>query len=162
LRYFNVAGADPKLRTGQSTRAATHLVKVAVQAALGVRSGMEIFGADYPTPDGTCIRDYIHVCDLVSAHIEALDHLRGGGSSATLNCGYGHGYSVREVVDMVKRVAGTDFAVAMRPRRVGDPASIVADTRAIRRVLSWMPAYDDLETIVRHALAWEQKLMVQG
>jgi UDP-glucose 4-epimerase len=161
LRYFNVAGADPKLRTGQSTRAATHLVKVAVQAALGIRNGMEIFGADYPTPDGTCVRDYIHVCDLVSAHIEALDYLRAGGNSATLNCGYGHGYSVREVVDTVKRVSGADFAVATRPRRAGDPASIVADTRAIRRVLSWTPAYDELETIVRHALAWEQKLMAQ-
>jgi UDP-glucose 4-epimerase len=161
LRYFNVAGADPKLRTGQSTRAATHLVKVAVQAALGVRSGMEIFGTDYPTPDGTCIRDYIHVCDLMSAHIEALDYLRGGGDSATLNCGYGHGYSVREVVETVKRVSGTDFVVATRARRPGDPASIVADTQAIRRVLSWMPAYDDLEAIVRHAIAWEQKLLAQ-
>ena len=161
LRYFNVAGADPKLRTGQSNRAATHLVKVAVQAALGVRNGMEIFGADYPTPDGTCVRDYIHVCDLVSAHIAALDYLRGGGPSATLNCGYGHGYSVREVVDTVKRVSGADFAVAMRPRRAGDPASIVADTRAIRRLLSWVPAYDDLDTIVRHAMAWERKLMAQ-
>src|SRR5437879_7161626 len=119
LRYFNVAGADPKLRTGQSTRAATHLVKVAVQAALGVRNGTEIFGTDYPTPDGTCIRDYIHVCDLVSAHIEALSYLRGGGNSATLNCGYGHGYSVREVVGTVKRVSGTDFAVPPRPRRAG-------------------------------------------
>ncbi len=158
LRYFNVAGADPELRTGQSTRAATHLVKVAVQAALGLRNGMEIFGTDYPTPDGTCIRDYIHVCDLVSAHIEALDHLRGGGPSATLNCGYGHGYSVREVVEEVKRISGTDFAVATRDRRPGDPASIVADTQAIRRLLSWVPIYDDLETIVRHALAWERKL----
>jgi UDP-glucose 4-epimerase len=161
LRYFNVAGADPKLRTGQSTQGATHLVKVAVQAALGVRGGLEIFGTDYPTPDGTCIRDYIHVCDLVSAHIEALEHLRRGGSSATLNCGYGHGYSVREVVDTVKRVSGADFAVAMRSRRSGDPASVVADTQAIRRILAWAPAYDDLETIVRHAIAWEQKLMVE-
>src|SRR5437879_3080533 len=119
LRYFNVAGADPKLRTGQSTVGATHLIKVAVQAALGVRNGTEIFGTDYPTPDGTCIRDYIHVCDLVSAHIEALSYLRGGGNSATLNCGYGHGYSVREVVGTVKRVSGTDFAVPPRPRRAG-------------------------------------------
>jgi len=158
LRYFNVAGADPQLRTGQSTRTATHLIKVAVQAALGLRDGMEIFGTDYPTPDGTCVRDYIHVCDLVSAHIEALDHLRGGGASATLNCGYGHGYSVREVVEKVKRVSGTDFAVTTRARRPGDPASIVADTHAIRRLLSWVPVYDDLETIVRHALAWERKL----
>jgi UDP-glucose 4-epimerase len=161
LRYFNVAGADPKLRTGQSSRAATHLVKVAVQAALGVRDGIEIFGTDYPTPDGTCVRDYIHVCDLVSAHIEALDYLRSGGTSAALNCGYGHGYSVREVVDTVKRVSGADFPVTTSPRRAGDPASIVADTQAIRRVLSWSPAYDDLDTVVRHTLAWERKLMAQ-
>ncbi|MBU6461145.1 MAG: UDP-glucose 4-epimerase GalE [Bradyrhizobium sp.] len=162
LRYFNVAGADPKLRTGQSTRAATHLVKVAVQAALGIRAGMDIFGTDYPTPDGTCVRDYIHVCDLVSAHIEALAYLRGGGNSATLNCGYGHGYSVRDVVDTVRRISGTDFAVAERSRRAGDPASIVADTRAIRRVLSWTPAFDNLEAIVQHALAWERKLTAQN
>jgi UDP-glucose 4-epimerase len=161
LRYFNVAGADPKLRTGQSNRAATHLVKVAVQAALGVRNGMEIFGTDYPTPDGTCIRDYIHISDLVVAHIEALNYLRGGGASATLNCGYGHGYSVREVVEAVKRVSGTDFVVTTRARRLGDPPSIIADTQAIRRVLSWRPAYDDLETIVRHALAWERTLLAQ-
>jgi UDP-glucose 4-epimerase len=161
LRYFNVAGADPKLRTGQSTPAATHLVKVAVQAALGIRNGVEIFGTDYPTPDGTGIRDYIHVCDLVTAHIESLNYLHGGGASATLNCGYGHGYSVREVIEAVKRVSGTDFPVAERPRRLGDPASIVADTHAIRHVLSWDPAYDNLETIVDHALAWERKLMMQ-
>jgi UDP-glucose 4-epimerase len=161
LRYFNVAGADPKLRTGQSTSAATHLVKVAVQAALGLRDGMEIFGTDYPTPDGTCIRDYIHVCDLVKAHTEALNYLRGGGENATLNCGYGHGYSVREVIEAVKRVSGTDFKIAERPRRLGDPACIVADTRAIRHVLSWRPIYNDLETIVGHALAWERKLMAQ-
>ena len=161
LRYFNVAGADPKLRTGQSTRAATHLIKAAVQAAIGVRSGMEIFGTDYPTPDGTCIRDYIHVCDLVTAHIEALEYLRSGGNSATLNCGYGHGYSVREVIDTVKRVSGSNFAVTVRPRRVGDPVSIVADIRAIRRVLSWTPVYDNLEAIVQHALAWERKLVAQ-
>ncbi len=161
LRYFNVAGADPKLRTGQSTRAATHLVKVAVQAAVGIRSGMEIFGTDYPTPDGTCVRDYIHVCDLGNAHVDALDYLCGGGPSATLNCGYGRGYSVREVIDTVKRVSGIDFAVTIRPRRAGDPASIVADTQMIRRVLSWKPAYDDIETIVHHALAWERKLMAQ-
>jgi UDP-glucose 4-epimerase len=161
LRYFNVAGADPKLRIGQSTRAATHLIKVAVQAAIGVRSGMEIFGTDYSTPDGTCIRDYIHVCDLVTAHIEALDYLLGGGNSVTLNCGYGHGYSVREVIDTVKRVSGSDFAVAARPRRAGDPVSIVADTRAIRRVLPWVPAYDNLEAIAQHALAWERKLIAR-
>jgi UDP-glucose 4-epimerase len=159
LRYFNVAGADPKLRTGQSTRAATHLIKAAVQAALGARERLDIFGSDYPTPDGTCVRDYIHVSDLVAAHIGALGYLRASGASMLMNCGYGHGYSVREVVDAVKRVSGVDFEVKMQPRRAGDPAAIVADVQAIRRVLSWTPAYDDLETIVRHALAWEQKLM---
>lgn len=161
LRYFNVAGADPLLRTGQSTRAATHLIKVAVQAALGIRNGIEIFGTDYPTPDGTCIRDYIHVCDLVSAHIKALDHLRGGGASTTLNCGYGHGYSVREIIAAVRRVSGGDFAATPRERRAGDPAAIVADTRLIRDVLSWQPCYDDIDTIVGHALAWERKLAAE-
>jgi UDP-glucose 4-epimerase len=161
LRYFNVAGADPKLRTGQSTRAATHLIKVAVQTALGARDRMEIFGTDYPTPDGTCIRDYIHVSDLVGAHVGALGYLRDGGASTLMNCGYGHGYSVRDVVDAVKRVSGLDFVVKMQPRRTGDPAAIVADARAIRRTLSWTPAYDDLEAIVRHALLWEQRLMAR-
>jgi UDP-glucose 4-epimerase len=158
LRYFNVAGADPLLRTGQSTRAATHLIKVAAQAALGIRNGMEIYGTDYPTPDGTCVRDYIHVCDLVSAHIKALDYLRGGGASATLNCGYGHGYSVHEIIAAVRRVSGSDFAATPRPRRAGDPAAIVADSRLLRQLLSWAPAFDDLDTIVAHALAWERKL----
>jgi UDP-glucose 4-epimerase len=158
LRYFNVAGADPLLRTGQSTRAATHLIKVAVQAALGIRNGMEIYGTDYPTPDGTCVRDYIHVCDLVSAHIKALDYLRGGGASVTLNCGYGHGHSVREIIDAVRRVSGSNFAATPRPRRAGDPIAIVADSRLLRQLLSWAPAYDDLDTIVGHALAWERKL----
>jgi len=158
LRYFNVAGADPLLRTGQSTRAATHLIKVAVQAALGIRDGMEIYGTDYPTPDGTCVRDYIHVCDLVSAHIKALDHLSGGGVSATLNCGYGHGYSVREIIAAVRRVSGVDFPVTPQERRAGDPVAIIADSRLLRRLLSWSPAYDDLDTIVGHALAWERKL----
>ncbi|MGY3604057.1 MULTISPECIES: UDP-glucose 4-epimerase GalE [unclassified Bradyrhizobium] len=161
LRYFNVAGADPKFRTGQSTRAATHLIKVAVQTALGARDSMEIFGTDYPTPDGTCIRDYIHVSDLVGAHIAALGYLRGGGESTLMNCGYGHGYSVREVVDAVKRTSGVDFATKMQPRRAGDPVAIVADVHAIRRILSWTPAYDDLETIVRHALSWERTLMAR-
>jgi UDP-glucose 4-epimerase len=158
LRYFNVAGADPLLRTGQSTRAATHLIKVAVQAALGIRNGMEIYGTDYPTPDGTCVRDYIHVCDLVSAHIKALDYLRSGGVSATLNCGYGHGYSVREIIAAVRRVSGSDFAATPRPPRAGDPVAVIADSRLLRRLLSWAPAYDDLDTIVGHALAWERKL----
>jgi UDP-glucose 4-epimerase len=161
LRYFNVAGADPELRTGQSTRAATHLIKVAVQAALGIRNGMEIYGTDYPTPDGTCVRDYIHVCDLVSAHIKALDYLRGGGASATLNCGYGHGSSVHEIIAAVRRVSGSNFAAAPRPRRAGDPAAVVADSGRLRQLLSWAPAYDDLDTIVGHALAWERKLNLQ-
>ncbi|MDR3466457.1 MAG: UDP-glucose 4-epimerase GalE [Xanthobacteraceae bacterium] len=162
LRYFNVAGADPGGRTGQSTRAATHLVKAAVQAVLGIRAGLEIYGTDYPTPDGTCVRDYIHVTDLAAAHLAALDHLRAGGASATLNCGYGHGYSVRQVVDAVKRVSGGDFPTADRPRRPGDPASIVADTRAIRQALAWVPAHDNLDAIVRDALAWERRLAAQG
>ncbi len=161
LRYFNVAGADPKLRTGQSTRAATHLIKAAVQAALGIRDHLDIFGSDYPTADGTCIRDYIHVSDLVGAHIASLNYLRQGGASATINCGYGHGYSVREVVDAVKRVSGIDFRVEMRPRRAGDPAAIVADVHAIKGTLSWKPEYDDLDTIVGHALAWEKKLIAR-
>lgn len=161
LRYFNVAGADPTLRTGQSTRAATHLIKVAVQAALGLRDGMKIYGTDYPTPDGTCVRDYIHVCDLVSAHIKALDHLRGGGASATLNCGYGHGFSVHEIIAAVRRVSASDFAAEPRPRRAGDPAAVVADSTRLRELLSWAPAYDDLDTIVAHALAWERKLKLQ-
>ncbi|MBB4368411.1 UDP-glucose 4-epimerase [Bradyrhizobium sp. cir1] len=158
LRYFNVAGADPQLRTGQSTRTPTHLIKVAAQAALGIRNGMEIFGTDYPTPDGTCIRDYIHVCDLVSAHLKALAYLRRGGASVTLNCGYGHGYSVREIIAAVRRVSGRDFTAMPRERRAGDPAAIFADSRRLQRVLSWSPAYDDLEIIVGHALAWERKL----
>jgi UDP-glucose 4-epimerase len=161
LRYFNVAGADPLLRTGQSSRNATHLIKVAVQTALGIRDGMDIYGTDYPTPDGTCIRDYIHVCDLVSAHTLALDFLRGGGASSTLNCGYGHGYSVREIIEAVRRVSGNNFAATPCPRRAGDPASIVADSRRLRELLSWEPAYDDLDAIVGHALAWERKLSAQ-
>lgn len=159
LRYFNVAGADPALRCGQSTRAATHLIKAAVQAALGIRDGLDIYGTDYPTPDGTCVRDYIHVTDLVGAHFSALEYLRGGGDSATLNCGYGKGYSVREVVDAVKRVSGVDFPVRLAGPRPGDPATIVADTVRLRRELNWTPAYADLDTIVAHALAWERRLL---
>jgi UDP-glucose 4-epimerase len=159
LRYFNVAGADPQGRTGQSTSGATHLIKVAVETALGLRSKLDLFGADYATPDGTCIRDYIHVSDLVSAHCDALYHLRDGGSSLTLNCGYGHGFSVREVIAAVKRVAGVDFKVENAPRRPGDPARIVADAAELRKILRWQPRYDDLSTIVAHALAWESELM---
>jgi UDP-glucose 4-epimerase len=158
LRYFNVAGADPHGRTGQSTRGATHLIKVAVETALGLRPRMEVFGTDYPTPDGTCIRDYIHVSDLVRAHSDALAHLRGGGASLTLNCGYGRGFSVLEVVDAVKRISGADFNVEFSGRRAGDPARIVAAPDRIRAVLGWQPQLDDLHTIVAHALAWERTL----
>jgi UDP-glucose 4-epimerase len=158
LRYFNVAGADPKCRIGQSTRNATHLIKVAVEAALGLRSKLDIYGSDYPTPDGTCIRDYIHVSDLVRAHSDALRYLRAGGASIMLNCGYGHGFSVREVAEMVKRVCGVDFKVEIAPRRPGDPAQIVAASNRTQAMLGWTPQYDDLATIIVHALAWEQKL----
>jgi UDP-glucose 4-epimerase len=158
LRYFNVAGADPKLRTGQSTPAATHLIKVAVQAALGLRKKMDVFGTDYPTSDGTCIRDYIHVCDLVRAHSDALAYLRAGGDSATFNCGYGRGFSVLQVIDTVKQVSGLNFQVEFAGRRPGDPAQIVAASDRARTALKWTPRYDDLPTIVSHALKWEQEL----
>jgi UDP-glucose 4-epimerase len=159
LRYFNVAGADPQLRTGQSTPDATHLIKVAVQAALGIRKGIEVFGTDYPTPDGTCIRDYIHVTDLVRAHVAALMHLRGGGESLTLNCGYGRGYSVLEVIEAVQRAAGNRFPVELSARRPGDPAVIVADAARLRAAFGWLPHFDDLDDIVAHALAWERRLL---
>jgi UDP-glucose 4-epimerase len=162
LRYFNVAGADPMLRTGQSTKDATHLIKVAVEAAVGLRPKVQVFGTDYPTPDGTCIRDYIHVADLVRAHSDALAYLRGGGAPATLNCGYGRGFSVLEVIDTVKRVSGVDFAVEHAARRAGDPAQIVAASDRIRAVLGWRPQLDDLTTIVGHALGWQRKLMARG
>jgi UDP-glucose 4-epimerase len=158
LRYFNVAGADPALRTGQSTIGATHLIKVAVEVALGQRPQIEVFGTDYDTPDGTCIRDYIHVSDLANAHSVALAHLRRGGPSQTFNCGYGHGYSVLEVIEAVKRVSGRDFAVRLSARRPGDPAAIVADSTRLRSQLGWTPRFDDLDTIVAHALAWERRL----
>ncbi len=158
LRYFNVAGADPAGRAGQSTPNATHLIKTACQAALGKRKGMQIFGTDYATPDGTCVRDYIHVTDLIDAHVAALRHLRQGGENLTLNCGYGRGYSVREVVDAVKRVSGVDFPVTLSPRRPGDAAAVVARADRIRAKLGWRPKLDDLATIVTHALAWERKL----
>jgi UDP-glucose 4-epimerase len=158
LRYFNVAGADPLGRSGQSTKGATHLIKVAVEAALGLRPKIEVFGTDYPTPDGTCIRDYIHVWDLVRAHSDALAYLRGGGDSVTLNCGYGRGFSVLQVIETVKRVSGIDFPVAVSARRPGDPAQIIAAADLARTTLGWQPKLDDLETIVSHALAWERKL----
>ena len=162
LRYFNVAGADPSLRTGQSTRGATHLIKVAVETALGRRPKMDVFGTDYPTPDGTCIRDYIHVWDLVRAHSDALAYLRAGGASVTLNCGYGRGFSVLEVIETVKRVCGVDFAVEFAGRRPGDPAQIVAAADGARSILKWHPQFDDLPTIVGHALAWERKLQASS
>jgi UDP-glucose 4-epimerase len=158
LRYFNVAGADPQCRSGQTSKSATHLVKVACEAAVGLRPKLDVFGNDYPTPDGTCIRDYIHVSDLVRAHSDALRHLRGGGESLTLNCGYGHGFSVLEVIDTVKQVAGVDFKVEIAARREGDPARIVADSTAARQRLGWRPRHDDLPAIVAHALAWERRL----
>jgi len=162
LRYFNVAGADPKLRTGQSTRNATHLIKVATEAALGQRPKMDVFGTDFPTPDGTGVRDYIHVSDLARAHSDALRHLRAGGDSLTLNCGYGHGFSVLEVIDTVKRVSGVDFRVDTAPRRPGDPAQVVAAADKARELLGWRPQLDDLSTIVAHALAWQKKLVTRN
>ncbi|MGB7245329.1 MAG: UDP-glucose 4-epimerase GalE [Methylovirgula sp.] len=158
LRYFNVAGADPKGRIGQSTPNATHLIKVAVQAALGLRRGMDVFGTDYPTPDGTCVRDYIQVSDLIAAHLLALAHLRRNGESLVLNCGYGHGHSVREVIDVVKKVSGTDFEVRLTGRRAGDSAALVAGAQAVREKLGWKPNYDNLTEIVRQAYQWERQL----
>ncbi len=158
LRYFNVAGADPAGRSGQSTPRATHLIKIACETALGKRPYMEVFGTDYPTPDGTCIRDYIHVTDLAEAHVAALAHLSRGGASSVLNCGYSKGYTVLQVIDAVKRVSGVDFEVRLSPRRPGDPASIVAASDRIRAELGWQPAHDDLDKIVTEALAWERKL----
>jgi UDP-glucose 4-epimerase len=158
LRYFNVAGADPAARMGLSTMGATHLLKIAVEAATGQRAKVDVFGTDYPTPDGSCIRDFIHVSDLAQAHRAALSYLRGGGSSMTLNCGYGRGYSVLETIEAVRRVSGRNFAVQYAPRRPGDIMTMIADTGRIRSVLNWTPQYDDLDTIARHALAWEEKL----
>lgn len=158
LRYFNVAGADPQGRSGQSSARATHLIKVACQAALGERAHLDVYGTDYETPDGTCIRDYIHVSDLIDAHVLALDHLRGGGDSMRVNCGYGKGYSVLEVIDTVKRVSEVDFPVRMCPRRAGDPPVLVAGADRVRAALGWQPRRNDLETIVADALRWENKL----
>ncbi len=157
LRYFNVAGADPAARIGQRTPEATHLIKVSCQAALGLRKRVEVFGTDYPTPDGTGIRDYIHVEDLASAHLKALDHLLADGSSLTLNVGYGRGSSVREVVNAVKRISGVDFAVADAPRRPGDPPVLIAEAARIRELLDWRPKFAELDQIVADAWRWEQK-----
>jgi UDP-glucose 4-epimerase len=159
LRYFNVAGADPKGRSGQSSAVATHLIKVACATALGKRQSMSVFGTDYPTPDGTCVRDYIHVWDLVQAHLKALQRMRAGGGSLAANCGYGHGFSVLEVLDAVRKVHGADFPVTFAERRAGDPAMIVANPALARQELGWVPEYDDLNGIIRSALDWEQHLM---
>ncbi len=158
LRYFNVSGADPKGRTGQSTKGATHLIKVACETAQAKRSHLDVYGTDYPTPDGTCIRDYIHVMDLVAAHSDALRYLRDDGQSIVMNCGYSRGFSVLEVIDAVKRVSGVDFEVRMTGRRPGDPPQIVAASDLVRTTLGWTPELDDLDTIVQHALAWEASL----
>ena len=157
LRYFNVAGADPQLRTGQSTKRATTLVKLACEAALGKRDQLSIFGTDFQTPDGTCIRDYIHVTDLIQAHEKALLRLNEGGESAIYNCGYGTGFSVREVIDSVKRISGCDFRIIEKDRRAGDMAEMVADSTLIQSELGWQPQYQELDKIVTHALKWEEK-----
>ena len=159
LRYFNVAGADPKGRSGQSSALATHLIKVSCATALGKRDSMSVFGTDYPTPDGTCVRDYIHVWDLVQAHLKALQRMRAGGGSLAANCGYGHGFSVLEVLDAVRKVHGQDFPVTFSPRRAGDPAMIVANPALAKQELGWVPQYDDLNGIIRSALDWELHLM---
>jgi UDP-glucose 4-epimerase len=158
LRYFNVGGADPHARIGLATVGATHLLKIAVEVATGQRAKIDVYGTDYPTPDGSCIRDFIHVADLAQAHRSALAYLRGGGGSITLNCGYGHGYSVLETVEAVRRVAGRNIPVQFGPRRAGDIVTMVADTSRLRATLDWTPAYDTLDAIVAHALAWEEKL----
>jgi len=158
LRYFNVAGCDPDCRIGQSTEKATLLTKVACEAATGKRDKVFIFGTDYPTHDGTGVRDYIHVEDLADAHLKALDYLRNGGEPVTLNCGYGHGYSVREVLNMVEKVDGKPLNIIEDVRRAGDPPELVAAATKVRDVLGWAPSYDDLETIVKTSLAWEYKL----
>ena len=158
LRYFNVAGADPRGRSGQSTPRATHLIKVACQTALGQRAQMEVFGTDYDTPDGTCIRDYIHVSDLIAAHMNALAHLRKGGQSGIFNCGYGKGFSVFDVIRSVERAFGSPINTKLAPRRPGDAAGIVAGAQKVRDVLGWAPKYDNLDFIVKSALDWERHL----
>ena len=158
LRYFNVAGADPKGRIGQCTPDATHLIKVASQAALGRRNALHIFGTDYPTPDGTCIRDYIHVADLAEAHVLSLKHLEAGNPSGTFNCGYGHGYSVREIAAAVKMASGVDFPVIESPRRAGDPPALISNPARIRATMDWKPAHDDIHAIALSAYRWEMGL----
>ncbi|MGY6710626.1 MAG: UDP-glucose 4-epimerase GalE [Rhizobiaceae bacterium] len=161
LRYFNVAGADPKGRAGQSTPGSSQLIKAVAETALGRRPSITIFGDDYPTPDGTCVRDYIHVSDLAAVHVLALQRLRAGGGNLTANCGYGHGYSVREVVDSVKRVHGCDIKVEIGARRPGDQAMVIADASLARAEFGWTPTFDDLDAIMRHTLAWEKVMMAR-
>lgn len=158
LRYFNVAGANVDGKVGQCSPFSTHLIKIACETALGKRNGMNVFGNDYETPDGTCVRDFIHTDDLADAHLKSLEYLLKGGHSEVFNCGYGHGYSVNEVIAMVKKISGVDFKVTMVGRRDGDPASVVAISDKIRKTLGWSPRYNDLELIVRTALDWERKL----
>jgi UDP-glucose 4-epimerase len=162
LRYFNVAGADPAGRTGQATPDATHLIKVACEAAVGRRDGITVFGDDYPTPDGTCIRDYIHVSDLVDAHLRALEYLAGGGESGVFNCGYGHGFSVREVIEAVQRASDGSLRVQTGPRRAGDSARLVSDPGRLKARLGWRPRHDDLGVIVETALAWERRMAAEA
>ena len=162
LRYFNVAGADPAGRAGQLSKPATHLIKVALEVATGQRDVMQVFGTDYPTDDGSCIRDYIHVTDLIAAHMAALEHLLGGGGSLTLTCGYGKGSSVHQVLESVARLSGTNLNVEMAARRAGDAAALVADSTRLRNRLGWQPQLDDLDGIVRSALAWERNQLGNG
>ncbi len=162
LRYFNVAGADPQGRAGESRQNVTHLIEVAAQVAHGQRQSFRLFGDDYNTPDGTCIRDYIHVSDLAGAHMSALRYLRSGGNSTVLNCGYGRGFSVREVIKAFQAAVGVDFRVEMAERRPGDPDSLVADAGRIGKLLDWQPRHDDLAAMVRQAYAWEKRLMEKG
>ncbi len=156
LRYFNVSGADPEGKIGQSFPQATHLIKVACETACGKRASMEIFGTDYPTKDGTCVRDYIHVSDLADAHVKALEYLARGGKSDILNCGYGHGFSVREVLERTKKITDVNFTVKESPRRAGDPASLTAKVDRIHNVIGWKPKYDDLDLIIKSAYSWEK------
>jgi UDP-glucose 4-epimerase len=156
LRYFNVAGADPEGRIGQSFPKATHLIKAACEAATGKRAQMDLFGTDYPTKDGTCVRDYIHVSDLADAHVKALEFLEKGGESQPLNCGYGHGFSVKEVISRVKEITGVNFKVNEQPKRAGDPASLTAESSRLSRLTGWKPKYDDLNFIIKSAFEWEK------
>lgn len=162
LRYFNVAGSDPDGKIGQCTKKATLLIKVAAECAVGKREQVYVFGTDYETEDGTGVRDYIHVSDLASAHIESLEYLRKGGESTLMNCGYGHGYSVRQVLDTVNKVNGEDLKIIEQPRRAGDPPSLIARVDKIHQTIDWTPNYDDLDIIVRTSLEWERKLAAQG